>query len=119
MKKIHNILKNVDILDLVNIIVQRDYNSTIGKFNISIVPLDETKRFYIDSFSKKVLEDKILERTSNLSVFDDKTKFAIQEFAGRYISEIYKHELCGLEDIPEAKDDPYADLRKKVKLNDN
>src|SRR3990167_10752782 len=108
----HDILKNVDILDLINISVEKGQLQNLGKLNVNITPIDNTKQFFIDEKVKKTLEEEVCKRSGGLPISDTKTLIFVEEFVAKMISELYRHDLCGLENIPEPNEDPYKDLRK-------
>lgn len=107
MSKI-DILKHVEFKDLVTVHVTRH----AGHFHVDIVPLDPAKRFVIDEKAKETMEEELLKRTSILEARDPKAKEYMEEFTVKLCTELYKHKLCGFEDIPDSPEDPYSDLRK-------
>ena len=109
-KKKNDALRNVSIVDLVNIHVH--YLQPAGYFDVQIVPIDQTKMFVIDERVKATLESKITEKASAFSYQDPRAKKFIEEFTAKMIEELAKHDLCGLELVPDSPSDPYADLRR-------
>lgn len=84
---------------------------------VDIQPLDTNKRVVFDTTAKNTFNSKLTEkaRSSGLNASDPKLLDYIKEFTGRLISELYKHDLIALEDIPEASDDPYKVIRNQYK----
>jgi len=111
-------LKNVDILDLVTIevydVVSKTNMGTLqSTIEVQVVPLDTTKNFVIDEKAKWTMEGKVMERINSMNPQDVRTKGYVKEFVGRMISELYRSELCFLEDASlDSIADHYADLRK-------
>lgn len=112
-----NILKHVDLLDLITVNIFRG-QATVGDPNpyvISVVPLDQTKRVVFDADALKALNNKLTEKIHGKNPSDPNTISYMKEFASRMISELYRNGLVLLEDIPDAKDDPYEQARKMFK----
>ena len=110
------ILKNVDILDLVRIHIFRG-QPTKGDplpYRIEIQSIDESKRVIFDESALKVLNHRL---TENVQKFDDgrdpRVRDYIEEFVGRMLTELYRNGLVELEEIPDSPDDPYADVRNR------
>lgn len=112
----NNPLKHIDILDLVTIDLYHTGVATMpGHVSVSFTPLEVTKRVIFDESAKKVLEEKILERAANKDLKDPKIANYIKEFAGRMLSELYKNGLVLLEEIPDAPNDPYWQVKQQLK----
>jgi len=112
-----NILKNVEINELLQIDI---FNSNVyspGQLEISIESVEKDKRVVIDEdASKKLCE--ILKHRANTkfeNVRDPKMKKDMEEFVARMCIEWHKNGLLIIEDIPEAPSDPYEEAKQMVK----
>jgi len=116
------VMKNVDILDLVEIVV---YQGTPTRENpcpllVHFEPNDKNKNIVFDPQALKTLNENITDRVRemSLSLNDPNTIPYIKEFVGRMVSEMHRNGVVVLDDIGEASDDPYASVRKTpTKLN--
>ena len=113
----NNLLNNVDILDLVVVNVFKGQPSREDPFPliISIDPLEQNKRFVIDTSAQEVLNNKLTEKLKDADPRNPNTISYAKEFIGKMITELHRSGLCLIEDIPEAKDDPYSEVRKLFK----
>jgi len=113
----NNIMKNIDLLDLVVVNVFKGVPSREDPFPlvISIDPLEQHKRFVIDSSAQEMLNNKLTQKLRGSDPRNPNTITYAKEFVSKMISELHRSGLCFLEDIPDAKDDPYSDLRKLLK----
>lgn len=114
---VNNVLKHVDILDLVVVNIFKGLASKEDPYPlvISIDPLEADRRFVIDSDAQKVLNDKLSEKLKDADPRNPNVIQYAKEFIGKMISELHRSGLCFIEDMPEAKDDPYADAKKLFK----
>lgn len=112
-----NILKHVDILDLVvvNIFKGKASLHDPNPIVVSVDPIDPAKRVVFDPDALKVLNDKLTEKIRGSDSTNPNTIQYVKEFAGKMISALYKNGLVIIEDMPEAADDPYAAARKMHK----
>lgn len=115
-----NILKHVDILDLVTITVFRG-KPTPGDLNplvVTLDPIDVSKRLEWDTDALKVLNKKLSDKMKDSDVHNPNTITYIKEFAGKMLSELYKNGLVIISDIPDAPEDPYQAAKKAIqKIN--
>ena len=116
------IMKNVDFLDLVEIVV---YRGSPTKENpcplmVHFEPNDKGKNIVFDPAALKTLNDNITDRVleMSLSLYDPNTIEYIKEFIGRLVSEMHRNGVVVLDDVGEGDSDPYASVRKTpAKLN--
>jgi hypothetical protein len=114
-----NLLKHVDILDLVTInifkgpVSKEDPNPLV----VSIDPLDRSQRVVFDDGALKVMNEKLTEKLADKDARDSNTIEYLKEFVGRFVSELYRNGLCLIEDIPEGNADPYAEAKKLFRKN--
>ena len=113
VKKI-NIMKNVQFSDLVRIDI---FEVQPRNFVVNLECIDKTKKVIFDTDSLKVFNHKLTEKCQQMVADDPKTRLYIEEFTARMVNELYRNGLVGLEDIGEAKEDYYADLRKQFPCN--
>ncbi len=59
------------------------------------------------------MNQRITEKARAMDIRDPKLMRYIEEFVGRLISELGRHDLVILEDAPDSPDDPYAKVRKQ------
>jgi len=107
-----NIMKKVDILDLINIEISVD---AMGHLHVDFVSLDMAKQVIIDTQAMEVLNKTLTEKVVGKSPKDPNVIGYVKEFVGKMVSELYRNGLILLEDIPEAHDDPYYGLGIKDK----
>lgn len=118
MKKKIDILKSVDILDLIKVKVYKSKPTSEDPSPVRVVieTIEKTKKVIFDESALDILNKKLSERVATMSYYDPKTLGYIEEFAGRMVSELYRHGLVELEDIPEASGDPYGEVKKHFKI---
>lgn len=109
-----NILKHVDILDLivVNLFKGKPSLHDPNPIVVSVDPIDPSKRVVFDPDALRVLNDKLTEKIKGSDSSNPNTIQYVKEFASKMISALYKNGLVIIEDIPEAAEDPYAAARK-------
>ena len=112
-----NILKNVEINELINIDVFNPNIYNTGAFEVNIEAVEKGKRVVIDTASMQKLGHILKERANKNfeSVRDPKMKKDMEEFVARMCIEWHKHGLLIIEDIPEAPSDPYEEAKAMVK----
>lgn len=108
-----NIMKHVDLLDLVRVEVNRIPGT--GQFRVFIEAIDKEKKVVMDPSAQKTLNNKITSicKEKNLSALDPNTIGYIKEFVGRVVSELARNGLVELADYEDRPDDPYAEIRKE------
>jgi hypothetical protein len=104
-----DILKKVDILDRIKL---RVVEVAPGHFGVAVEALEKNKNVIFDTDALKILNEQVTHRARSMNSRDPNTRGFIEEFVGRMISEMYRVGLVELEDIKDAPDDPYRDLRK-------
>lgn len=111
----NNILKHVDILDLVviNIFKGKPTLHDPNPYVVAIDPIDATKRVVFDTDALKVLNAKLTEKIRGTDSTQPNTIQFIKEFAGKMLSGLYRNGLVAIEDLPPAKEDHYAEARKQ------
>jgi len=116
-----NILNHVDILDLVEVKVFKGMPTMAdpAPVRVMVEAKDRGKNVVFDPDALKTLNEKISEIVigRRLDIKDPNTFKYIEEYVARMVSSLYKNGLLILEDVPEASEDPYADLRKQYKFN--
>ena len=95
-RKSHNIIKNVDILDLVEIKV---IQIMPGDFQIMIDCLEKDKQLVFDPKALERLNNLATEKSKSLTSNHPNTIPFIKEFVGRMVSEMHKSGLCALDDV--------------------
>jgi hypothetical protein len=110
-------MKNIEFLDLVNIVVTRGIPTAIDPCPVivSFDPIDKEKNIVFDEDALKTMNNKITERMikMGLNVRDPNVFEYIKEFAGRLAAELYRNGLIEFEDVKDAPEDPYAKVRNK------
>ena len=110
----------VDFLDLVSVHIGRGVPTHVDPHPIEVnfEPLDRTKNVIFDENALKLMNAKVSEKIKSmqLKLDDSRTFDYIKEFVGRLTAELYRHDLVGFEDVKEAKDDPYSEVRNKEEL---
>lgn len=109
------ILKNVDILELVTIHVYRGdpTHDDPMPYRVMIESLDKGKKVVFDEKALQTMNYHLTEKAQQFQDGrDPRVKDYIQEFVGRMVSELAKNGLVVLEDVGDEKEDPYANLRK-------
>lgn len=105
----------IDILDLINIEVYSGMPTQAdpAPIRVEITALDKTKNVIIDTDALRVMNERITERAKTMDIRDPKLKKYVEEFVGRLVSELGRHDLAVLEEAPDSPDDPYVKLRKQ------
>jgi hypothetical protein len=110
-----DILKNVDILELVRIYVYpgEPTREDPMPYRVEIQSIDPKKKVVFDEKALSVLNHRLTERAQE---FDDgrdpRVVDYIKEFVGRMLSELSRNGLVVLDDISDEPEDPYAAVRK-------
>jgi hypothetical protein len=111
------IMKNVDILDLVKINVLKGVPTKAdpAPIRVQIEPVDSEYNVVFDEEALNVLNNKIAEFVidKQMSIGDEKTFSYIEEFVARMVSELHRNGLVELQEVGDTPDDPYKDLRNK------
>ena len=107
------IMKHVDILELIRIHVFRIPNTP--KFEVEIECIERDKNLVFDEDALRVMNHKITEKAAQFEARDPRAKNYIEEFVARLTSELHRNGLVELEEVPESAPDPYADMRRKYK----
>ena len=108
-----NILKHVDIADLININVVVPNITRPDVIQVDITALEEGKHVVIDTDALDTFNCILVEKCQQFdNARDPKVKEYIKEFTHRMCQEWDSAGLIVIEDIPEAVDDPYAHLRR-------
>lgn len=105
----------VDILDLVDIKVfpGMPTQADPAPIRVEVTAIDRTKNVIFDTDALRVMNQRITERARELDIRDSRLMRYVEEFVGRLISELGRHDLVVLEDAKESPDDPYVEARKK------
>lgn len=82
-----------------------------GHLSVVFECVEPDKKVVFDSSALKVLNEKITEKVAGMKYTDPKVVMYIEEFAMKSAVALYKNGLCALEEIPDAKDDPYKKFR--------
>jgi hypothetical protein len=106
-------LKNVNIADLVVVTATRLPKTT--NYIVDITPLDKMKHVVFDTKALETMNEKISEKASQFEACDPRAKQYIEEFVSRMLPEMDRCGLLIYEDIPEASDDPYKEIKEKLK----
>jgi hypothetical protein len=111
-----NILKNVDIADLVVVNVFKGQPTPLDKnpFVVTVDPIDQTKKVQFDSSALAVLNTKLTEKVKGANAQDPNTVGYMKEFVTKMVSEFYRNGLIEIVDVPEAAEDPYAEAKKLI-----
>ena len=114
-----NILKNVEINELINIDVFNPNIYSAGQLEISITAVEKGKRVIIDTGATQKLAHILKERANSKfeSARDPKMKKDMEEFIARMCIEWHKHGLLVIEDVPDAPSDPYEEAKALMKKN--
>jgi hypothetical protein len=104
-----DLLKHVDILTLVDIQI---FETHPGHLSVDFYCHQPGKHLVFDEKALEVLNHQLSEELAGRSTKDPNTRGYIQEYVGRMIDQLSRHNLCAIEDIPDAPDDHYAKLRK-------
>lgn len=112
-----NILKNVEINELLRIEV---FNTNIydhGQIEINLEAVEKGKRVIIDEDASKKLGEILRDRANDKfdNTRDPKMKKDMEEFVARMCVEWHKNGLLIIEDIPDAPSDPYEEAKEVVK----
>lgn len=109
-----NILKNVDISDLVVVNVFKGTPSPQDKnpFVVTVDPIDQTKKVAFDTSALKVLNTRLNDKIRGANSQDPNTVGYIKEFVTKMVSEFYRNGLIEIVDLDEAPEDHYADAKK-------
>lgn len=111
-----DVMKHVDILELVKIDVYRPNIYKPGEIAVKLIPFDKSKQVVVDPDELRQLEEKITEKCQQFDdARDPRVGKYIEEFVGRICSDWHRMGLLLLEDIPDAPEDPYAEAKKNVK----
>ncbi len=110
-----DIMGKIDILDLVSINVTVD---RFGHLFIDIACIEEGKQVVLSEEISRALGEKATEVALGKSKNDENVIGYIKEYTGKMLSEAYKNGLVEIEDIPDAKEDPYKKFRKVDRLWD-
>jgi hypothetical protein len=109
----NNIMKHVDILELMRIHVYRPNPFLPGAFQVDLESLDKTKQVVLDERASKKLNEIIVEKCKQFNdARDPRVTSYIEEFVAKMCSEWHRAGLLVLDDIPEASSDPYAEVKK-------
>ena len=105
----------VDILDLINIEVYPGMPTQAdpAPIRVEVTALDKTKNVIFDTDALRVMNERITDRARQIDIRDPKLMKYVEEFIGRFVSELGRHDLVVLEDAPDSPDDPYATVRKQ------
>ncbi len=111
-----NILKNVEINELIKITVFNPNMYSAGQIAITLDAIEEGKRVVIDPDAAMKLNEILKERANNKfeSIKDPKMKKDMEEFVARMCIEWHKNGLLIIEDIPDAPSDPFEEAKKAV-----
>jgi hypothetical protein len=110
-----NILKHVDVSDLINIKIVRPNVKRPDLILVDITAIEKGKRVVIDETALQKFNQIITEKAGQFSARDPKASDYIKEFAHKMCSGWHRSGLLIIEDIPEAIEDHYAEMRKKYK----
>lgn len=109
-----DILKHVDILDLITITVYNPNLLNPREIQVDLKAIEEGKHVVVDEDSLVKLNEILTEKCKEFkNIKDPKIRKYIEEFVGRMCSEWHRHGLLIIEDIPEAPEDPYEKIRKQ------
>jgi hypothetical protein len=111
-----NILKNVDIADLivVNVYKGKPQVGDPNPFIVAVDPIDQTKKVVFDESSLKVLNARLTEKLKDADSTNPNTVQYIKEFATKMVSEFYKNGLLEIVDIPDSPEDPYELAKRAI-----
>lgn len=111
------VMNQVDILDLVKIDVHKTMPTPNdpAPIRVSIEALDKNKNVVFDADALRVFNRRISEEVikRELDIKDPVTFRYIEELVGRMLSELYKNGLVALDDVSDAPEDPYKDVRNQ------
>jgi len=112
-----DILKNVEINELLKIEVFNPNVYKRGEIQVSIEAVEKGKKVIIDEDASRTLEEILKERANNnfADVRDPKMKKDMEEFVARMCVEWHRNGLLIIEDIPDAPSDPYEAAKKALK----
>lgn len=106
------IMNSVNVLDRISITV---FQFKPGHFTIDVTAKEEGKHCVFDANARTTLENKLHEKTREMKASHPNLKGYLEEFAGKFIAELHRHDLFVIEDIPPAVEDHYAAIRNKFK----
>lgn len=111
-----NILKNVEINELLKIDIFAPNVYAPGEIEVSIDAVEAGKRVIIDEDASRVLGDILMNRANDSfeSVRDPKMKKDMEEFVARMCVEWHRNGLLIIEDLPDNPTDPYEEAKAKV-----
>lgn len=111
-----NILKNVDIADLIVVNVFKGTPTPHDKnpFVVAVDPIDQTKKVVFDSSALKVLNAKITDKVRGADSRDPNTIGYIKEFVTKMVSEFYRNGLVEITEVPDSPEDPYEEAKKMI-----
>ena len=109
-----NILKNVDISDLivVSVFKGKPTKGDSNPFVVTVDPIDSTKKGVFDESSLSVLNSRLTEKVRGSDSTNPNTVQYIKEFATLIVSEFYSNVLLEIVDFPDSPCDPYEEANK-------
>lgn len=112
-----NILKNVDIADLivVNVYKGKPQIGDPNPFVVAVDPIDQTKKVVFDEGSLKVLNARLTEKLKGADSTNPNTVQYLKEFATKMVSEFYRNGLLEIVEIPDSPEDPYEAAKKAIR----
>lgn len=111
-----NILKNVEINELIQIDVFNPVVWSPGQIEVSLQAVEKGKRVVVDPDAMETLGVVLKERANDKfeSARDPKMKKDMEEFVARMCIEWHKNGMLIIEEIPDAPSDPYEEAKKAV-----
>lgn len=111
-----DILKHVEINDLIDIQVFTPNVYKPGDIQVSIEAVEKGKQVIIDVDAARILGEVLKERANNNfeNVRDPKMKKDMEEFVARMCVEWHKNGLLVIENVPDAQE-PYEEAKKAIK----
>jgi hypothetical protein len=111
-----NIMKHVDVLDLIKINVFRPNVYQPGQLEVSLEALEKDKVVVIDEDELKRLNELLTDKCREFEdARDPKVTKYIEEFVARMCSEWHRLGLLEIEEVPEGSKDPYQDAKEMFK----
>lgn len=102
------IMDSINILDRIDILVMQNVP---GHFNVTFECKEKGKRLVFDPKALATLKEKVNHLVQGKNANDPSVRGYIEEFVGRLIDKLHNVDLCAIEDLPDAPDDPYEKVR--------